>query len=316
VTVSPDARQAPFAGDTPRAAGAGQGAHGEPADYSVFTPERVRLRYDVADVGSRAAAALLDSAVQTALFFAFWIVLGVGSIGSSSWFTQVRDTWLITVLVILVFLGVFFLLWGYYLVFELVWNGQTPGKRLLDLRVIRENGYPIRAPDAVVRNLIRVVDGPPFGFAVGVIAMLLNERAKRLGDFAAGTIVVREARRQRLEQLPGFLAPAPPAVPVAAATPAVTTPGAALTGRPGAGEERPAATPLNADDATLVRDFLVRRHLMDRAPRAALAQRLATYLTQRYGLHLRRSEGVDGPAGPEGHAAHADERFLETLAGA
>jgi hypothetical protein len=167
-----------------------------------------------------------------------------------------------------------------------------------------------------VRNLVRVVDGPPFGFAVGVIAMLLNERAKRLGDFAAGTIVVREARRQRLEQLPGFLAPAPPAAaPPVVATPAATSE-AMPAGWPGGGEERPAATPLNADDATLVRDFLVRRHLMDRGPRAALAQRLAAYLTQRYGLHLRRAEVVDRSAGPEGHAAQADERYLETLAGA
>ena len=81
---------------------------------------------------------------------------------------------------------------GYYILFEIIWSGQTPGKRLLGVRVMRENGYPIRPVDAVMRNLVRIVDWLPAYYAIGVVSMLLNKRSKRLGDFAAGTIVVRE----------------------------------------------------------------------------------------------------------------------------
>src|SRR4029078_5649079 len=87
---------------------------------------------------------------------------------------------------------------GYYMVFEILWNGQTPGKRLVGVRVMRENGYPIRPVDAVIRNLVRIVDWLPATYGIGVLTMLLNKRSKRLGDFASGTIVVREGARTRV----------------------------------------------------------------------------------------------------------------------
>jgi uncharacterized RDD family membrane protein YckC len=144
---------------------------------------------------------------------------------------------------------------GYFMFFEIVWSGETPGKRLLGVRVIRESGYPIRPADAVIRNLVRIVDGLPALYAAGVLTMLFNRRSKRLGDFAAGTIVVREGVR---------------------ALAAPSGPGA-----------HPAAVPrvhLQPADATLVRDFLVRRWAMDRSARADLAQRIASAVARRYGL--------------------------------
>ena len=259
-------------------------------DYTVFTPERVGLRYDVAGLGSRAAAALLDTAIQAVL----WIALLVSFSVSVDRLPSVDDAppAIVVALIIVVVLGGFFLLWGYYMVFEIAWSGQTPGKRVLGIRVIRENGYPIRAVDSVVRNLIRVIDAPPFGFIIGALVMLLNARSKRLGDFAAGTLVVREGKRQRLDQLSTF-ATALPLTPVSARTQAESP-------APG---EAPAPGPtavLSAEDATLLRDFLVRRSSMDSEPRAALAHRLATHLTQRYGL----------PA----PARSREEPFLEALA--
>src|ERR671926_427029 len=129
------------------------------AEYSVLTPERVRLQYDIAGIGSRGAAAIVDTVIQGILLF----------------------------LVATYLLAVFVVTAGYYIFFEIVWSGQTPGKRALGVRVIRENGYPIRPVDAVIRNLVRVVDGLPSGYAIGLLVMLLNNRSKRLGDFAAGT---------------------------------------------------------------------------------------------------------------------------------
>jgi uncharacterized RDD family membrane protein YckC len=265
-------------------------------DYSVFTPERVNLQYDIAGIGSRAAAALVDSVIQFVLFFALLFAMGVQS-DQLERLGLVLPEWLPMLLVVL---GLFFLLWGYYLIFEIVWSGQTPGKRVLSLRVIRENGYPLRPVDGVIRNLIRIVDAPPFGFAIGAIAMLLNDRAKRLGDFAAGTIVVREARRRSFQQV---IAGAPNGPQVAggagSTVPAAAAPAALDSSAAGTTQVR---LTLAAEESSLVRDFLVRRQLMDRAARAVMARQLAEHLAQRYGLQAQRPE--------------SDEAFLESLVNA
>jgi uncharacterized RDD family membrane protein YckC len=246
----------------------------EEGAYHVLTPERVGLQYDIAGVGSRSAAALIDFGCQALA----WLLLGlltmsvrfaVGVVFGPGLAQDVANAVALALLVI----GSFLVLWGYFLVFEIAWNGQTPGKRALGLRVIRENGYPIRPGDAVVRNLIRIVDGPPAMYFVGLLVMLLNARAKRPGDFAAGTVVVREGARRGLASLTVFEAPAAGPGPLLAAA-----------------------------DATLVRDFLVRRGAMDAAPRSRLAARLAAALAQRYGLQAQR-------------AGQPDEAFLEQLVG-
>jgi uncharacterized RDD family membrane protein YckC len=267
-------------------------------DYSVFTPERVSLRYDIAGIGSRGAAALIDTTIQAVAGLAVVIVIifittlgfRFGGVWESPWFAVFT--------LILYALGGFFLLWGYYIVFEIVWSGQTPGKRALGLRVIRENGYPLRPGDAVVRNLIRILDAPPLGAVVGSLVMLCNDRAKRIGDFAAGTIVVREGKRQRLGEL-GHIAAVPTAAGRGAAGVA-GAPGAVGAAAGAASAEMPVMPSLSADDATLVRDFLVRRAEMYPDARSALAVRLAEHLSRRYGY-----------PSPERGAA---ERFLESLA--
>jgi uncharacterized RDD family membrane protein YckC len=236
------------------------------ADYRVLTPERVSLQYDIAGVGSRGAAALIDSLIQGVLVTVFLLAVGGGAIVLNA-LTDESDFGG-SIAVALMAIVVFALTMGYYMLFEILWSGQTPGKRIVGVRVLRENGYPIRPVDAVIRNLVRMVDSLPVGYAVGVITMLLNARARRLGDFAAGTIVVREGGRGTLvtDALP--------------AQPAVRGP------------------TLRGEDATLVRDFLVRRSGMSAAARHELATRLAAVLAGRYGLV------VEGDA----------EAFLERLA--
>ena len=104
------------------------------------------------------------------------------------------------VLLALTTLGVFLISWGYDILFETLWNGETPGKRMLGLRVIKEGGYPVDFRAVLVRNLLRAVDtlpGVPMVpiYGLGLIAVLANTRYQRLGDMAAGTLVVRHGRR-------------------------------------------------------------------------------------------------------------------------
>lgn len=258
------------------------GRGGEVGDYRILTPERVTLQYDIAGIGSRSAAALIDVTIQ-GLMLTVVLILGVAGSGQLSRLGLV-DARPVggAILLALVVLLVALILWGYYFVFEIIWSGQTPGKRLLGLRVIRESGFPIRPVDAAIRNLVRVIDGPPLAYAIGLLVMLLNERAKRLGDFAAGTIVVREGARRSLSAVT--------AVAAVAVSEAAETAGADAAGIP----------VLDPQDATLVRDFLVRRAHLAPEARSRLAARLATRLAARYGIQGQR-DGL------------ADEAFLERL---
>jgi uncharacterized RDD family membrane protein YckC len=233
------------------------------ADYRVLTPERVSLRYEIAGIGSRGAALLVDSLVQLALAvvlvagaMALLVVLGVMQ-GIAEALADIPDSGgsVVGFLILgVVVVGLFAIFAGYFIAFEIVWNGQTPGKRMLGLRVIRENGYPMRPVDAVIRNLVRIVDSLPTAYAVGLLTMLLNSRSRRLGDFAAGTVVVHEGARA------GAL------LPVA--------------------ETQGHGRLLSPDDATLVRDFLLRRTALDASSRSALASRLAQIIARRYALEL------------------------------
>jgi uncharacterized RDD family membrane protein YckC len=222
------------------------------AEYSVLTPERVNLQYDIAGVGSRGAAVIIDTTIQYAA-----IVIVFLTAAAASWLAgpDAEGGGGRTVLLVgLILLAIFAISNGYFMLFEIVWNGQTPGKRVVGVRVIRENGYPLRPVDAVIRNVVRMVDWLPFLYGAGIVTMLLNNRARRLGDFASGTIVVREGPRT----LRTLVAPSP--------------------------AEHPSPVTLSNADATLVRDFLTRRGSLDGTARLELAQRLAAVVAQHYGL--------------------------------
>jgi uncharacterized RDD family membrane protein YckC len=283
----------------------------ERADYEILTPERVSVRYDLAGVGSRGVAIALDTALQVVLCVALaLLVVGLLALTRSS-LSADEGFSPGAVAVGLLAVGLFGIIFGYYIVFELLWNGQTPGKRVMGLRAIRENGYPLRAGDAVVRNLVRLVDSLPTLYMVGLVTMLLNSRSKRLGDFAAGTIVVRErqttdhpaarasASRQRGNAAegggPGLAATAQGVTPLRSALPRGGSPELAIAAGP-----EPLAR-LAAADATLVRDFLLRRSALAPRRRAELAGRLAASIADRYGLAAARA------------AAESDEAFLAGL---
>jgi len=173
----------------------------------IETPERVPLAFALASIGNRFLAVAIDHFIQCLTVFvvvwAFTSLSGVGGSIQESGATQLFEEipkWTIAFLIIVVFL----IFSGYFIFFEWLWNGQTPGKRLLKLRVIREDGRPITLWEAAARNLLRIFDAMP-GFvlpvySVGLISIFLNRRDQRVGDMFAGTVVVRE----RTDEAPTF----------------------------------------------------------------------------------------------------------------
>lgn len=151
-----------------------------PNYVTVVTPENVRIEYELAGIASRAAAVLVDSIIQ-ALIMGSVALLWFGVIYG---FSLPTTGWLTAILVLIEFL----IYWGYYIYFETKWNGQTPGKRALRLRAVREGGLPIDITCACLRNLIRLIDIT----IVGLISILVTRKNQRLGDIAAGTLVVKE----------------------------------------------------------------------------------------------------------------------------
>jgi uncharacterized RDD family membrane protein YckC len=160
---------------------------------NIETPEQVDLRFPIAGIGSRFLALLTDSFIQGVALFVMVLVFALifSSAKKLPGGTAPSDTaakWLFAG----IFLFYFLLYWGYFSLFEAFWNGQTPGKRLLKIRVIKDSGRQITLFEALARNLIRVVDALPSFYLIGVITMLCNREQKRLGDLVAGTIVVHE----------------------------------------------------------------------------------------------------------------------------
>jgi uncharacterized RDD family membrane protein YckC len=154
---------------------------------TIDTPEQTALEYPIAGLGSRFLAILADTAIQVVL--AFSVILAGILIGAGlSNFGKLGPQWVVAIIVILMFL----LNAGYFALFEIFWNGQTPGKRFAQVRVIKEDGRPIGAYEAIVRNAVRVVDMLPAMYGIGLVSVFLNRQSKRLGDFVAGTVVVHE----------------------------------------------------------------------------------------------------------------------------
>ena len=160
----------------------------------IETPEQTILSYTIAGVGSRAAAALIDLAIivvgQLSVFLVI-IEISAAFGRHTSMAQKLSGSWLTA----FGFLLSFLLLWGYYVFFEAIWDGQSPGKRMLGIRVVQDGGYSVSFGASAARNLIRVIDMQPgLCYAAGLITMTISKSGKRLGDIAAGTLVVHEQR--------------------------------------------------------------------------------------------------------------------------
>ena len=162
---------------------------------NIDTPENVVFDYEVVGIGSRFLAALIDTTIIALLLvaangiLAYFLLRGLdgGQINSF--------------VVALLSLVSFAFLWGYYIFFEMRWNGSSPGKRQVGIRVIRADGTPITLAESVIRNLVRLVDFLPGAYGLGLVTMFIDGKARRLGDMAANTLVVREQTAVSLESL-------------------------------------------------------------------------------------------------------------------
>ena len=163
----------------------------------IETPERVPLHFALASIGNRFLACAIDHTIQS---LALGLIVITGLILSNVEAIQAMFTsapkWVGAVMIILLFLTFS----SYFAFFEWLWSGQTPGKRWMKLRVIREDGRPITFWEAAVRNLLRVLDMFPYPFySIGLISVFSTSRDQRVGDMVAGTVVVREREAEAPE---------------------------------------------------------------------------------------------------------------------
>ena len=165
-------------------------------NVDVRTAEAVAVRYELAGLGSRFLALVVDLAIQLLVAAAALVVVILFGVLERSFDHGVSTPAELklgyTILIAVGAIGSFLLLFGYFIAFELLWNGQSPGKRLLGLRVIRDGGFPVDAGASVIRNLTRVIEAGLGFYVLSGFVTLLSPENKRLGDFAAGTIVVRD----------------------------------------------------------------------------------------------------------------------------
>src|SRR5437879_408100 len=170
-------------------------------DLVVATPERVSFGYQVAGLGTRAIAQILDLLILAGVLLGLtFAAFAIGQAG------------LDVVAYLLALLGGFVVVFGYFWASEAFWSGQTVGKKVFRLRAVGDRGEPMTFMQAGIRNVVRIVDFLPYGYGVGLVVLFVNGKGKRLGDLAAGTIVVKDSDYIGLWQLAGGQA-APPSTP-------------------------------------------------------------------------------------------------------
>lgn len=232
-------------------------------DYvQIQTPEGIDLDLQLAGLGSRFFAQLLDLLVFAAVMTAVLVVLAA----IATPLTGYGDALATIVL--------FLLLLGYPIAWERYAGGQTPGKRMAGLRVLRADGTPVDLLAATTRSVTRLVDGPPTLYVPSIVFVLATKLRQRPGDILAGTIVVRAPRRSH---------PTLPATPPAP----VPAPSALLD-----------LTGVGSDEQIAAAAFLERRAALKPQPRQRLAAQLAGILRPHLGA---QANGID------------DERLIETV---
>lgn len=219
---------------------------------TISTPEGIEIDMVLAGLGSRFLATLLDTLIQGAAIIALALVAGVVGIGIAG---EGASGWALAFFFVTAFLVMF----GYHVIFETLSSGRTPGKQAAGIRVVRMGGGPVGFLASMIRNTVRLVDFLPFLYGVGIVLIVANTRNQRLGDMAAGTLVVRE-------QSGGVRSPA--GVGLWAST--VTVPPEAVATWD--------VTAITADELLVVRHFLDRRLQLPWGPRAQLAWEIVSRL--------------------------------------
>ncbi len=232
----------------------------------VQTPEYTEIEYELAGIGSRVIACLVDTIVQL-LITALIVIAGIYLFDLLS--PLGRGNPLDLAAMLMIGAGGLVGSVAYWVVLEMVTNGQSIGKRMAGLRVVRDDGTPINLWDSIIRNVVRIVDllVPPF-YCSAMISVWVSARSKRLGDHAAGTVVVKE----RAAEMPTTAAPSVPPVQYRVA--------------PTAADEQlmTRIRMLTAQEADAAARFLERRHELVAEVRAQLANRLAASISSHLGV--------------------------------
>jgi uncharacterized RDD family membrane protein YckC len=232
---------------------------------TIETPEQTELDFAIAGIGSRFLALAFDTLIQSAL----GLVAGIGGawlIAASFHFNESSNVWVGAFLLLFFFL----LYFGYFAYFEILCNGQTPGKRKAGIRVIKDSGRPLTPAESIARNLMRIVDWMPSLYAVGIVSALLTKENKRLGDLVAGSLVVRESSFRDIR-------------PTWQKAEASTVPGQAPLG----------AINLSSEECALVDSFLHRRLDLEPSVRFRMADEILRRLQSKLTLPTENARSTE-----------------------
>jgi uncharacterized RDD family membrane protein YckC len=237
----------------------------------IDTPEQIALELPLAGIGSRFLGLAIDTLLQIALYvtgtFALIIVeTFFRAVRIGRYFEWIPVSWVPAIGILFVFC----VYWGYFAFFEIIWKGQTPGKRLAKIRVIKESGRPINAYEAIARNLLRGIDGLPVMYGVGIVCMMLNSQNRRLGDYVAGTVVVHDKATEEV-------------------TPGWTT----ITEAAAANPQLALVTSVTSEELVLIETYLHRRAEMDFVLRDQVAYKIATRIMDKTGLQREPNQSLD-----------------------
>jgi len=234
----------------------------------------------LAGIGSRFIALLVDYLIWGVGVFLLFLVI-VFLLPAVHTFNRISAQWA-EALVIFIF---FLLNWGYFTLFEAFWNGRTPGKRVARIRVIQRSGRSIGLLESMARNLVRYVDQLPFFYGVGVIAMFVTRQHQRLGDLAAGTLVVRD--REPDTPLWGDTGSRTFTAQLFSQNAPIPEPHTSVT-LPALGISK-----LSSTDLEVLEGFFSRRLDMSMATRQALAARIAAAIQAKSGLEVPEGTSIE-----------------------
>jgi uncharacterized RDD family membrane protein YckC len=239
----------------------------------VDTPEQISLEFPLAGIGSRFMGLAVDTLLQVLLYTAgIFAIIGIAKYAPA---LPVRIAWIPKSWApAMVILFVFCVYWGYFAFFEVIWRGQTPGKKLAGIRVMKDSGRALNVYEAIGRNLLRAVDWLPGMYITGIVSMMISRRNQRLGDHLVGSIVVHDKRAEQIR--PEWSSNA----------------------------EQPSASPelsrITPDELILIETYLQRRHTLELGFRDATALKIATRMTAKTGIERPQDQSLDD--------------FLETIA--
>jgi uncharacterized RDD family membrane protein YckC len=234
-------------------------------EINITTPEHVQVQFELAGIGSRFIALLLDTLIQGLVVTAL-VLATIAGFGGLAWLDRpsVAATWIIAILALLIFA----IMTGYFLFFETTRNGQTPGKKLAGIRVIRDTGHPVDFRSALLRNVMRIVDSLPSCYGVGIVSVFFSPQYRRLGDYVGGTLVVKVGRASTMQPAP-VSADTIPSQPTTEALPLLPA------------DLVPFVSTIPKEEYRSVRHFLDRRAELDFDVAADLARRLAEPIAHR-----------------------------------